>query len=392
MDIVGIVCEYNPFHLGHLYQFTHTRAQLKPDAVVAIMSGNFTQRGECAVIDKYYRTQMALAAGIDVVLELPAVYATAASGYFAQGAVLSLAQTGVVNYLSFGSESGELTALEKTADILAAEPIEYRELLQSLLNFGLPYPRAQHQALQTLYHIDSFADITPNDLLGVNYLTAIKRYNLPITPFCVTRVGSHHDNTAAGFASSQNIREKIAQGLSYCGDLPAFSSEILKKAAVVDAHKTDDSALALLRRSTERSLSALPDINADLANRLLRVSREYRTLDEVLAAAKNKSCTYSRLKRAMCHLLLGITASDYEPVPRYLRVLGFSANGAKVLKMMKKSASLPLVTTLSTAKNTLDAKARHMLAIDLQSSDIYRAFSREFSPCDEFRLFPLKYF
>lgn len=392
MNIVGIVCEYNPFHLGHLYQLAHTRAELNADAIVAIMSGNFTQRGECAVIDKYYRTQMALAAGIDVVLELPAVYATAASGYFATGAVLSLAQTGVVNYLSFGSESGELAALEKIADILSTEPFEYRELLQSLLSAGLSYPRAQHQALQTLYHIDSFADITPNDLLGVNYLTAIKRYNLPIEPFCVTRVGSHHDNTAAGFTSSQNIREKLALGATVDNDLPAFSYEILRNAALVNAHKTEDLALALLRRSTAESLAALPDINTDLAHRLLQASREYCTLDEVLAAAKNKSCTYSRLKRAMCHLLLRITAADYEPAPRYLRVLGFSANGAKVLKMMKKSAALPLVTTLSNVKNTLDAKARHMLTIDLQSSDIYRAFSHEFAPRDEFRLFPLKYF
>ena len=390
MNVVGIICEYNPFHLGHLYQLKTARSLCEAEAAVAVMSGNFTQRGECAVIDKYHRTKMALAAGFDLVLELPSIYAAAASGYFAQGAVLSLAASGVVNYLSFGSENADEVGLSSCAEILSSEPEEYRELLRSLLAQGLSYPKAQGAALEKLYQIDLLAQNNPNDLLGLNYLTVITRHDLPLAPIIVPRLGKHNGENISGFASSQNIRAMLAQNLPIDDDVPNFSRQILNEAHLLFNSQLASAQLSLLRRASVGELADLPDINEDLAHRLKKACGEYRTLAEVLTAVKNKSCTYSRLSRAVCHLLLGITKDDYAPEPLYLRVLGFGEKGEALLKMLKKHSSLPLITNLSAAKRLLTPEAQKMLEIDLRSAAIYRAFSGEFSSHDEYRLFPVK--
>lgn len=393
MNTVGIICEYNPFHLGHLYQLKKARELSGADAAVAIMSGNFTQRGECAVIDKYHRCQMALEAGFDLVFELPSIYATAASGYFAKGAVLSLARSGIVNYLSFGSECGNGDILSYAAEILAAEPQEYREMIKALLAKGYPYPKAQSLALKKLYQIDLLAEINPNDLLGLNYLSTIKCYNLALEPLIITRLGTHHTVGTDGFASSQTIRAKLAQNLPIENDIPDFSARILKDTSLLAHTQLAQVQLALLRRASLSELTNLPDINDDLANRLKKACGECRTLAEVLKTVKNKSCTYSRLSRAMCHLLLNITKTDYalSAEPAYLRVLGFNKVGQKLLKLMKKHSSLPVITTLSSAAQTLSPNAQKILEIDLRAAAVYRSFSAEFTSHDEYRLFPLKY-
>lgn len=391
MNVVGIVCEYNPFHLGHLYQIGEARRHCAADMVVAIMSGNFTQRGECAIVDKYHRTKMALAAGVDLVLELPSIYATAASGYFAQGAVLSLAASGVVNYISFGSECGDKATLMHTANILAAEPAEYRTLLKSLFTQGLSYPKAQARALHSLYGIDLLNNIKPNDLLGLNYLITIHRFHLPLDAIVVPRLGSHHgDENSDVFASSQSIRQRLAENIPIDNAVPDSTAGILKNAPKLYPTQLAPTQLALLRRAKLNELENLPDINSDLAHRLQKAAANELSLADVLAKAKNKSCTYSRLRRAMCHLLLGISKADYAE-PAYLRVLGFSENGQTLLKSMKKQASLPIITTLSQSTSSLSPEAQKMLELDLAASNIYRAFSGEFTPHDEFRLFPVRY-
>ena len=388
MQVLAVVCEYNPFHLGHQYQLKQAAKLYNPDGIIAIMSGNFTQRGECAIVDKYYRTQMAIMGGADLVLELPALYATAASGYFAQGALLSLAACGVVDGIFFGSESVDLNQLERTAAILATEEAEYSSALRQYLNAGYAYPKAQGLALKECYNITLPKD-DANDLLGLNYLTAIKRFNLPIQALPILRQGSHHNNDNSGFASSSIIRQKIIANKLYLADVPTFTAQILAQAKKVDMSLFEPTLLTLLKRSSLDELLNLPDVTNDLANRLSSAVKQYSTIDEILTAVKNKSCTYSRLKRLLCHLLLNITKDDYGQNPAYLRVLGFNPRGQKILKAMKKQASLPIITTLSSANSLLSEKEKHLLNLDLQAANIYRIFSGEFSSKAEYQLFPL---
>lgn len=388
LHILAVVCEYNPFHLGHQYQLQQARNLYQPDGIIAIMSGNFTQRGECAVVDKYYRTHLALEGGADLVLELPALYATAASGYFAQGALLSLAACGVVDAISFGCENPDSEYLERCAAVLAAEPAEYSALLRQYLAQGLSYPKAQSLALKNLYNLDLPLD-NSNDLLGLNYLTAIKRFNLPIKALPILRQGSHHGGSSAGFASSSIIRRKIIAGENYLDDVPPFTARLLAQAKTVNMAMLEQTLLILLKRSSPNELLNLPDMTAQLANRLSGAIRQYQSTTEILEHLKNKSCTYSRLRRLLCHLLINITKDDYAYSPAYLRVLGFNHQGQQILKVMKKQASLPILTTLSAANSLLDSAGRHLLELDLRAANIYRSFSGEFTANAEYQLFPV---
>ena len=387
MQILAVVCEYNPFHLGHEYQLKQARKLYQPDGIIAIMSGNFTQRGECAIIDKYYRTQMALSGGADLVLELPTLYATAASGYFAQGALLSLAACGVIDAIFFGSESQNSEQLERCAAILAAEPAEYSTALRQYLTQGLSYPKAQSLVLKELYDLNLPLN-NSNDLLGLNYLCAIKRFNLPLKVLPILRQGSHHNNGNSGFASSSTIRQKIIAQESFLADVPPYSSQIMAQAKIMNMSIFEPTLLTLLERSSVDELLNLPDMTNDLANRLINAIGQYNSSTEILNHIKNKSCTYSRLRRLLCHLLLNIIKNDYRQNPAYLRVLGFNSVGQKILKSMKKQASLPIITTLSSANSLLDSQGRHLLNLDLRAANIYRTFSSEFSPNAEYRLFP----
>lgn len=388
MKIAGVICEYNPFHLGHLYQLRQARTLGDADGVIAIMSGNFTQRGQCAIVDKYYRTQMALAGGADLVLELPAVYATAASGYFAQGAVLSLAACGVVDLLSFGSESGDLPRLKSCAAVLAQEPPDYAQALRQNLLRGEPYPKAQSLALSSACGLKPPELDEPNDLLALNYLTAIARFALPLDALPVIRLGSHHGENETGFASSGQIRRKIAAKEAYLQDLPPFSARLMMQAHLLPMSELEPALLMLLQRASAQELLELPDMTIELVNRLQKAKAEYNSLDEILSAVKNRSCTYTRLSRLLCHLLLHIRRDAPAEPPAYLRLLGFNDNGRQILKRIKKQSSLPLLTNLSAASSLLDENARKMLAVDERAAKIYRSFTGEFTGKAEYQLFP----
>ena len=373
--MLGIVAEYNPFHLGHLHHLQQAQAQTNADEIIVIMSGNFTQRGEPAIFDKYFRAQSALAQGADLVLELPTLFSLASSGYFCQGAVLSLAHCGI-DTLAFGSENVHLESLQQIADVLANEPAEYQQFLKAYLKAGHSYPKAQELALKQYGNISFTSSETPNDLLALGYLTTIKKYHLPIQPLAIQRLGSHLTDDTAGFLNASAIRKKILQQESYIQYIPQ-STAILLAQAQSNGYRPlslEDFSLAIfvkLRTASLAELSSLPDVTEDLAHTLQKVALQTNDLEQLLQQCKSKTYTRTRLCRALCHLLLHITKEDVLEQPPYLRILGFNQNGAQILHRLKHTCPIPVLTNASQGKSLASAQAKRCFSIDLTSSSVY---------------------
>jgi len=373
--MLGIIAEYNPFHLGHQYQLQQAKAQSNTNETVVIMSGNFTQRGEPAVFDKYFRAKATLAQGVDLVLELPTVFSLASSGYFCQGSVLSLAHCGI-DTLAFGSETASLEPLNQLAEVLANEPEEYRQLLKNHLKAGCSYPKAQELALKQYCNLSFASSDTPNDLLALGYLTTIKKYHLPIQSLAIRRIGSHLTEDSLGFANASAIRQKILQQDLYEQHVPQSTLSLLTQAQA-DGYRAlslKDFSLAVfvkLRTASLQELCALPDVNEDLAHTLQKASLQTNNLEQLLLQCKSKTYTLTRLRRALCHLLLHITKDDLLEQPPYLRVLGFNETGKQILHRLKKSCAIPIITNAAQWKTLSSPQAKRCFSVDLTATSVY---------------------
>ena len=381
MNFLGIVAEYNPFHLGHRYHIEQACQQQNIDGVVAVMSGNFTQRGEAALFDKWSRAECALKQGVDLVLELPAAFATRSANYFALGGILSLAATGVVNYFSCGIESKSPQELSQLAQYLANEPEEYKQALQNLLNQGLSYPAAQQKALASL-NITGVAELDkPNNLLALNYLQVIAKHKLNLQPLFVTRSGAYHGTASeiaeGEFASASAIRDLLlAADISWQNHLAPEVLAILQR----QMHKGypplcnqnfAQAIFTLLRRSDPQELAEIIEIREGLEHRLYTMANQSASLVQLCEAVKSKRYTYTRIQRLLIHILLGYTRYLVYPEPAYLRVLGFNQKGQDILKQMKQKATLPILTRVAVDTQKLDAYGQSMLALDVRATDLY---------------------
>lgn len=381
MQITGIVAEYNPFHNGHQYHIAETRALLEPDGIVAVMSGNFTQRGEAAVFDKWTRAEMALTSGADLVLELPAAFATRSAGYFASGAVQILAATGVVSHLSCGVESRNTSELASLADYLADEPAEYQAALQQHLQAGLSFPAARHKALAQLQIAGAGQLEQPNNILALHYLQTIRQYHLDITPLLVSRLGNYNADTIpddnGSFASATAIRRLLhQQNDQWKQHVPDAVLQIIHRQLQQGYRPMHNDNFAqiiftLLRRSTPEELADIIEITEGLENRIHTAAHQVDTLDDLCAAIKSKRYTYTRVQRTLIHLLLNMTQDMDWHEPQYIRVLGFNSTGQKILKAMKKSAQLPVIIRPARQRGLLNSQAQQMLALDIRATNIY---------------------
>ncbi len=381
MQAIGIVAEYNPFHNGHQYHIAQAKKQACADGVVAVMSGNFTQRGEAAAFDKWTRAEMALACGVDLVLELPAAFAVRSAAYFASGAVQTLAATGVCRYLSCGAESENTADLTHLAAYLANEPVEYKNALQDYLQKGLSFPDARQKALESLNIAGADTLGQPNNILALHYLETIQRHNLSLTPLLVARRGSYHDTSvpadSAAFASASAIRQLFAQQNSdWEKQVPAPVAEIIHRQIKKGCNPMHMEAFApavftLLRRSTPEELAEIPEISEGLEHRIYDAAFQTETLDDLCAAIKSKRYTYTRIQRSLCHLLLNMTRDMDWTVPQYIRVLGFNSTGQNLLKEMKKKAQLPIIIRPARQRGLLNSEAQRMLALDYRATALY---------------------
>ena len=387
MQTIGIVAEYNPFHYGHQYHIEQSKLQCpEADGIIAVMSGNFTQRGEPAIFDKWTRTKAALQGGADLVLELPTAFATRSAGYFARGAVLTLAATGIVSHLSCGVENTPQQdmayTLQQIAALLADEPQPYREALQHSIGEGMAYPQARQKALQELHISGAELLDTPNNILALEYLQNIVSDNLPITPLLIPRAGNYHaehiPTDAKQFASATAIRKLILEdNRTWQKQVPDLCAQTLSEhlsKAYPPMHIDDflHPLLFLLRRTTPSELQTMAEMTEGLENRILEAAhRDIHSVNDLCMAIKSKRYTYTRIQRTLLHILLNFTEQYAANEPAYIRVLGFNATGQKLLKEMKKKAQLPVLIRPARQKNELSEQGRKLLDLDVRATNLY---------------------
>ena len=363
METAGIVAEYNPFHRGHAWHIAETRRRLGGEApVVCVMSGHWVQRGECALADKWLRAALALDRGADLVVELPTPWAMASAESFARGAVSLLAATGVVDVLSFGSETGELAPLEAAAAALDAP--EYPEKLRAALGRGLSFPAARQEAA------GAACLSAPNNNLGVEYLRSIRALGSTIRPLTVPRQGVGHDGPAAGgFASASELRRllRAGRGEEAAPYLTAPWSEEL-----ADMQHIERAVLARLRTMGEGDWAALPDGGGaeGLPSRLAKAAREAVSLEDFYTRAKTRRYPHARLRRLALAAFLGLRAAERPAAPPYVRVLGLGGRGRALLRRMKDTCPLPVIVKPAQARE-LDGPARTLFESEARYTDLY---------------------
>lgn len=385
MNIAGITAEYNPFHTGHAYQISALKAQLGPDtSVVAVMSGSWVQQGRPAVTDKWTRARMALNGGADLILELPTVWAAASAESFARGAMELLCRCGVIDTLCFGSETGELAPLLAAAECLDSP--DYPEQLRKALEGGASFAAARQAAVEALIGPAGAALASPNNNLGVEYLRALRSLHSNIKPVTIRREGAAHnslDRTGEGFRSATQLRQHLARGEweAVRPYVPAGNLDILQSAPLADPRLGERAVLACLRKMTAEDWARLPDAGAGegLPQRLERAGRQCQSLDDFFTLAKTRRYAMARLRRMALWAFLGLTAADVPAEPPYLRVLGFNARGREVLKQMKTTAQLPILTKPAHARE-LDGPGRRLFELEAQCTDLYGLFLPQLPP------------
>jgi predicted nucleotidyltransferase len=373
MRTVGVIVEYNPFHNGHLYHLQQSKKITDADAVVAVMSGHFLQRGEPALADKWARAEMALRAGCDLVLELPVAYSAQPAQWFAYGAVAVLNATGIVETLCFGSESGDFQALDTAAEVLTDEPDALALRLSKLLKEGRPFPSAYTAAAQELLAARGHSDLAftleqPNHTLGLHYLIAVRQLGSRIVPFTISREKSGYGQaeiTDGAIASATALRRLLSESGSWARlapYVPASTLEILIREAEAGRAPVEWESFARplfheLLRTGPLELAAYAEVTEGLENRIRRAVSQLSELrvSTLLDRLKTKRYTRTKLQRTLLRILLDHRKEQLTPARlttgvEYIRVLGFTPKGRELLHEMRTRASVPVVTTAARGK------------------------------------------
>ena len=390
-SVLGIVAEYNPFHNGHLYHLIESKKISNADYCIAIMSGNFTQRGEVSIVDKWSKAQMALSNGIDLVIELPTIYSVSSAENFAMGAIKILNSLQIVDFISFGSEVNNISVLDDIANVLAFEPPQYKTLLSHELSRGESFPKARENALMMyLNNLRRFANVlsAPNNILGIEYLKALKKLKSTIQPITIKREGSKYsDNNLprnSKFASATAIRNffQSSQDLSALQKfVPESTFNILeenfkKGNFVKNLSAFDKEIIFTLRKMSVEEIANLPDVSEGLEFSIKNAVNQCNSTIELLSILKSKRYTQTRLQRILLYSILGITKKDMEmsnlTIP-YVRILGFNSKGQELISTIsKKNRKLEVV---SSVKKFMDKKLnnnlRLMMEKDIWATNVY---------------------
>lgn len=377
MKISGIICEYNPFHNGHLY---HIRETKKNGAthIVAVMSGNFVQRGDTAIIDKLERAKQAVRSGADLVIELPVQYCLSSAENFAAGAVWLLNSLGVVEELSFGSECGDVELLQKALDTVELTAMAHGEEIRRIMEKGYTYPRALNSVINGTDPDMATIIAEPNNLLAIEYMRALKRFSCTMKPFTVKRVNAPHDGAdpVNGYASASYIRELIAseRGALSIGEYttPLWTEAVnsaIRNGETASLSRLERVLLYKLRSSSVDEIAAISDVGQGLENRIFG-ARMAGSLDELLFTVKTKRYTMARIRRIMLSLLIGITKDDMKQLPPYGRILAFNERGAEILAQAKSSAKIPYASSIAKLSQLSDT-AERFAELEIRASDVY---------------------
>ncbi|MGG3466556.1 nucleotidyltransferase [Neobacillus pocheonensis] len=384
MKAVGLIVEYNPFHNGHAYHLQAAKEAAGADVVIAVMSGNFLQRGEPALVSKWYRTRMALLNGVDLVFELPYRFAVQKAETFANGAVSILDAAGCES-LCFGSESGDISSFLQTIHFLEENQKSYDENIKQFIHTGVSYPKAMALAFQHLSDSEKFLDLAkPNNILGFQYIKAIHKQKSSIKPLTVQRKNAdYHDEHFASetIASATSIRKAIFAGDDNNIDISQFIPiptkhlliEYIQKFGMFHHWESYWNYLQFrLIQCTPEQLREIYEVEEGLENRLIAAALESDNFQDFMQKIKTKRYTWTRLQRLCIHILTNTCKSDMAGLPEkadYLRLLGMTSTGKEYLNKMKKQFSLPLVSKLSSYKEKnifSDIKAARIYSLGIR--------------------------
>ena len=335
MQKVGIICEYNPFHNGHLYHIEKIKQIFDDPTIVLVMSSHFTERGNLSILNKWDKTEIALNNGVDLVVELPFEFSTQSSDIFAYGAVSLLKELGC-EYLVFGSESNDIVKLNKLASI--QNTIEYNLELKKLIKEGISYPKAASNALK---HLQGEEIDAPNDILALSYIKAINKLKADITPLSIKRTNDFNSSTIQGNIISANLIRNNLDKIEF--------SKYIPKNAIKNYYKTDYFDLLKYKILSDVDLSIYQTVDEGIENKLKKGVLEAHTLNDLILSVKSKRYTYNKLNRMFIHIITSFTKEEAKKRKevKYIRVLGFNKKGREYLNKEKKKTNLPIYTNFN---------------------------------------------
>lgn len=388
--VIGVVAEYNPFHNGHYYHLQATKEITGAEYCVAVISGNFTQRGDTSIVNKWAKAYMAICGGADLVIELPTVYSISSAENFASGAVKILDNLKVVNAISFGAEANDLATLNNIANVLYEEPKAYTNILSHELKKGISYPAARENALMMyLNDIKRYANTlsSPNNILAIEYLKALKIQKSKLEPIMIKRKKVYYNDNKIvdDFASATAIRKLLQDG-EYANlrkVIPRSSYTIIgqesrKGGMVVSLAKYEKEIIYALRKMTVEEIADLPDVSEGLQFAIKNAANEANNLKDLISNIKSKRYTQTRIQRILLYALLGIDKKLMEnsrKVVPYVRVLGFTQKGKSLLsEISRRNPKLNIITSLKKYMNQNQNKNKvlaEMLEKDIFATDVY---------------------
>ena len=386
--VLGIIAEYNPFHNGHLYHIAKSKQETGAQYVVAIISGNFVQRGDTSIVNKWAKARMALLNGADLVIELPTVYSISSAENFAEGAIKILNSLGIVDTLSFGMEAKDIATLNNIANVLFNEPKEYVTILSHELKKGNSFPKSRENALMMyLNDIKRYANVMAgsNNILAIEYLKALKRTKSMINPIGIKREKVLYNDKyiVDEFASATAIRKMLIT--KQLGDISKvmprnsyllLGEELKKGHYVIDISRFEKEIIYNLRKMSLEDISKLPDVSEGLENSIKNAADSCNTIEELINIVKTKRFTQTRIQRILLYSLLGITKKQMEmsrKVTPYVRVLGFNNKGKELIsEMMRLNPKLNVVTSVKKYIDTVANKnLKEMFETDILATNIY---------------------
>ncbi len=402
MKITGIITEYNPMHNGHLYHLSQTYKKVNSDAIICIMSGNFVQRGLPSILDKWTKAKIAVENGIDLVLELPTVYAISSAEFFSYGAISLLDNLNIVDSICFGSEYGNVEELNSIARILTDEPPFFKNNLDLYLQRGNSFAKARSMALCDILNINEtnidFNTIvnSPNNILGIEYIKSLQKLNSKIQPFTIQRKGSNYNSERIEniFSSATSIRNHLKNQneiKSIKNQIPYNTYQYFENLLTNNFKLPNENDFYKFIKykiySNPDSLLNIPDISEGLHNRIIKSTLISKDYQEFISNIKSKRYAMSRIQRIICQLLIGFDNYDVKSLRKkqcpYARVLGFNEKGQQLLKRIKKESTINIISKVPKYPET------DFMKIDLDSTKIYSFFNSKIKPNHDYFTKPI---
>lgn len=371
MNVIGIIAEYNPFHLGHLYQINKIKEMYKDSIIIAIVSSSFTQRGDVSILNKWDKARIALDNGIDLVIELPYFYAGQSSDIFAKGAVTILNYLGI-DTLVFGMESDDINNLKLMADIQLNDK-NYNNIVKEYLSNGYNYPTALSKAIKDILNLDIYL---PNDLLALSYIKQVKLINNNINVIGIKRTNDYHGKEiTSNIVNASLIREQFKNNLDISNYIPSYDTNKLYNVSVNDFYPL----LKYQILNNINNLDKFLTVDEGIDNRIKKYIKNSNNWNELVNNIKTKRYTYNKINRMLMHILFNLTKDESKNIViDYVRVLGFNSKGRSYLNKIKKNKEINIVTNYKDGISKLfdlENRVNNIYAIIVDNKLIYEEYS-----------------